>query len=40
MKAYAEKENVEFTDEEIHATIVAGLESFKAAGKIFHIRTK
>lgn len=40
MKAYAEKENVEFTDEEIHATIVAGLESFKAAGKDFSYQNK
>lgn len=35
MKAYAEREKVEFTDEEISATIVAGLKTIHEAGKDF-----
>ena len=40
MKAYAERENVEFTDDEIRATIVAGLETIREAGKDFSYQNK
>ncbi len=40
MKAYAERENVEFTDDEIRATIVAGLETIRKAGKDFSYQNK
>lgn len=39
MKAYAADQGISFTDEEIHATIVAGIESMKAAGADFKIQT-
>lgn len=39
MKAYAADQGLTFTDEEIHATIVAGIESMKAAGSDFKIQT-
>lgn len=39
MKAYAADQGISFTDEEIHATIIAGIESMKAAGKDFKIQT-
>ncbi len=35
MKAYAKDQGIEFTDDEIHATIVAGVEELKKAGKDF-----
>ena len=38
MKAYAKDQGIEFTDEEIHATIVAGVEELKKAGKDFKIQ--
>ncbi len=40
MRAYAEREKVDFTDEEIMATIVAGLETLKEAGKDFSYQYK
>ena len=40
MKAYAERENVEFIDDEIRATIVAGLETIRKAGKDFSYQNK
>lgn len=39
MKAYAADQGISFTDEEIHATIVAGIESMRAAGADFKIQT-
>ncbi len=35
MRAYADDQGISFTDEEIHATVVAGIESLKQAGKDF-----
>lgn len=35
MRAYADDQGIKFTDEEIHATIVAGIESLKETGKDF-----
>lgn len=40
MKAFAEREKVEFTDDEIKATVVAGLETMKEVGKDFTYQTK
>lgn len=40
MKAFAEREKVEFTEDEIKATIVAGLETMKEVGKDFTYQTK
>lgn len=40
MKAFAERENVSFTDEEIKATIIAGLETIKKVGKDFSYQSK
>lgn len=39
MKAYAADQGITFTDEEIHATIVAGIESMKSAGADFKFQT-
>lgn len=40
MKAYAEREGFEFTEEEIHSTIVAGIETLNKSGKDFTLQTK
>ncbi len=39
MKAYAKNQGLTFTDEEIHSTIVAGVETLNKAGKDFKIQT-
>lgn len=39
MFGYAEHNGYEFTEEEVMATIVAGLESLKKSGKDFTIQT-
>lgn len=39
MKAYAADQGISFTDEEIHATIVAGIESLKNAGSDYKFQT-
>lgn len=40
MKAYAEREGFEFTEDEIHSTIIAGIETLKKSGKDFSFQTK
>ena len=40
MNAYAKREGFEFTAEEVHATIVAGLETINKAGEDFTLQTK
>lgn len=40
MKAYAEREGFEFTEDEIHSTIVAGIETLNKAGEDFTLQTK
>ena len=35
MRAFAEREKVDFTEDEIKATIIAGLETMKEVGKDF-----
>lgn len=40
MKAFAEREKVDFTEDEIKATIIAGLNTMKEAGKDFAYQTK
>lgn len=40
MRAFAEREKVDFTEDEIKATIIAGLETMKEVGKDFTYRTK
>ena len=40
MRAFAEREKVDFTEDEIKATIIAGLETMKAVGKDFTYQTK
>ncbi len=40
MKAFAEREKVDFTDDEIKATIIAGLNTMKEVGKDFTYQTK
>ena len=39
MIAYAKSQGLTFTDEEIHASIVAGVETLNKAGKDFKIQT-
>lgn len=39
MKAYAADQGISFTDEEIHATIVAGIEFLKNAGSDYKFQT-
>ena len=40
MRAFAEREKVDFTQDEIKATIIAGLETMKEVGKDFTYQTK
>ena len=40
MRAFAEREKVDFTEDEIKATIIAGLETMKEVGKDFTYQTK
>ena len=40
MRAFAEREKVDFTEDEIKATIIAGLETMKEVGKAFTYQTK
>ena len=40
MRAFAEREKVDFTEDEIKATIIAGLETMKEDGKDFTYQTK
>ena len=40
MRAFAEREKVDFTEDEIKATIIAGLETMKDVGKDFTYQTK
>ena len=40
MRAFAEREKVYFTEDEIKATIIAGLETMKEVGKDFTYQTK
>ena len=40
MRAFAEIEKVDFTEDEIKATIIAGLETMKEVGKDFTYQTK
>ncbi len=40
MRAYAEREGFEFTEEEIHSTIVASIETLNKAGEDFTLQTK
>ena len=40
MRAFAEREKVDFTEDEIKATIIAGLETMKELGKDFTYQTK
>ena len=40
MRAFAEREKVDFTEDEIKATIIAGLETMKEVGKEFTYQTK
>ena len=40
MRAFAEREKVDFTEDEIKATIIAGLETIKEVGKDFTYQTK
>ena len=40
MIAFAEREKVDFTEDEIKATIIAGLETMKEVGKDFTYQTK
>ena len=39
MQAYAKDQGLTFTDEEVHATIVAGIESLNNAGADFKLQT-
>ena len=39
MRAFAEREKVDFTEDEIKATIIAGLETMKEVGKDFTYQT-
>lgn len=39
MQAYAKDQGLTFTDDEIHATIVAGIESLNKAGADFNLQT-
>lgn len=40
MRAFSEREKVDFTEDEIKATIIAGLETMKEVGKDFTYQTK
>ena len=40
MRAFAEREKVDFTEDEIKATIIAVLETMKEVGKDFTYQTK
>ena len=40
MRAFAEREKVDFTEDEIKATIIAGIETMKEVGKDFTYQTK
>ena len=40
MRAFAEREKVDFTEDELKATIIAGLETMKEVGKDFTYQTK
>lgn len=40
MRAFAEREKVDFTEDEIKATIIAGLETMKEVGNDFTYQTK
>ena len=40
MRAYSDREGCNFTDEEIHSTILAGLETIHKADKDFVVQTK
>ena len=40
MRAFAEREKVDFTEDEIKSTIIAGLETMKEVGKDFTYQTK
>ena len=40
MRAFAEREKVDFTEDEIKATIISGLETMKEVGKDFTYQTK
>ena len=40
MRAFAEREKVDFTEDEIKATIIAGLETMNEVGKDFTYQTK
>lgn len=40
MRAFAKREKVDFTEDEIKATIIAGLETMKEVGKDFTYQTK
>ena len=40
MRAFAEREKVDFTEDEIKATIIEGLETMKEVGKDFTYQTK
>ena len=40
MRTYAKREGFEFTDEEIHSTIVAGIETLNKSGEDFTLKLK